>query len=69
MNFWKFLLYTAIGAGVWNSILAAIGYYLESVVPKDQLMARVYEYSGELKWVFIALGVFVVGYLIYKGRK
>ena len=63
------LLYTTLGAGIWNTILAAIGYYLHSVVPEDQLMEKVTEYSHELGYVFIAIGVFIVGYLIYKGRK
>ena len=63
------LLYTTIGAGIWNAILAAIGYYLQSVVPEDQLMATVTEYSHELGYVFIGLGVLIVAYLIYKGRK
>ena len=64
-----FLLYTTLGAGIWNTILAAIGYYLESVVPEDQLMATVTEYSHELGYVFIGVGVLIVSYLIYKGRK
>lgn len=64
-----FFLYTTLGAGIWNAILAAIGYYLHSVVPEDQLMEKVTEYSHELGYVFIAIGVFIVGYLIYKGRK
>lgn len=64
-----FLLYTTLGAGIWNTILAAIGYSLHSVVPEDQLMEKVTEYSHELGYVFIAIGVFIVGYLIYKGRK
>ena len=29
MPYWKFLLYTTIGAGVWHSILAALGWYLQ----------------------------------------
>ena len=40
-----FLLYTTIGAGIWNIILAGIGYYLHSFVPKEQLMEKVFEYS------------------------
>ena len=39
MNYWKFLLYTTIGAGVWNCILAALGWYLHTIVPADQLKA------------------------------
>ena len=69
MKLSTFLLYTTLGAGIWNAILAAIGYYLQSVVPEDQLMATVSEYSHELGYVFIVLGVLIVAYLIYKGRK
>lgn len=69
MKLSRFLLYTTLGAGIWNSILAAIGYYLQRIVPYEQLDAQVNAYSQELKIVMILLGIFVVGYLIYKGRK
>ena len=69
MKLSTFLLYTTLGAGIWNGILAAIGYYLQSVVPEDQLMATVTEYSHEISYIFIGLAVVVVAYLIYKGRK
>lgn len=36
MNYWKFLLYTTIGAGAWHSILGALGWYLHAIVPEDQ---------------------------------
>ena len=69
MKLGTFLLYTTLGAGIWNSILAAIGYYL-STVPgietEEQLLAKVTEYSHELSYIFIGIGAFVVGYLIYK---
>ena len=32
-------------------------------------MNKVKEYSGIIGWVFIALAVFVVGVLLYKGLK
>lgn len=55
MNLSKFILFTTLGAGVWNAILAFIGYHLQSVVPQDQLMAKVTEYSSEIGYVFLSL--------------
>lgn len=74
MNISQFILYTTIGAGLWNIILAAIGYYLESFIPKEMLMSKVEEYSSYLSAAFIVLGVIVFGFLIYQairtnGRK
>ena len=60
------------GAGLWNTILAVIGYYL-STVPgiesEEQLIAKVTEYSHEIGYCFIAIGIFIVGFLVYKGMK
>jgi membrane protein DedA with SNARE-associated domain len=72
MKVGTFLLYTTLGAGIWNAILAAIGWYL-STVPgietEEQLLEKVTEYSHELGYIFIALGALVVSYLVYKGVK
>lgn len=69
MNFWRFLLYTTIGAGLWNSVLAALGYYLASVVPIDQLNETLTRYETPIKYGMVALFLFIIGYLIWKGRK
>jgi membrane protein DedA with SNARE-associated domain len=72
MKMSTFLLYTTLGAGIWNTVLAAIGWYL-STVPgietEEQLLERVTEYSHEIGYVIIAVVVFVIGYLAYKGYK
>ena len=72
MGMGRFLLYTALGAGAWNAILAALGYYM-STVPgmktEEDVMNKVKEYSSEIGWVFIGLAVAVVAYLVYKGVK
>lgn len=69
MSLGRFVFYTTLGAGLWNSILAAIGYYLASVVPYEELDSKVAEYAVYLKIAMLALGAFVVLYLIYKGMK
>ncbi len=70
MNFWKFLLYTTIGAGAWNVILAALGWYLHSFVPASQLQASIDAYSSEIKIVILALvGLAVVFFLFKRLRK
>lgn len=69
MKMGKFLLYTFLGAGIWNTVLAAIGYYLQSVVPEDQLMEQVEKYSDELKIIIIGVVLLIVAFLAYKGLK
>lgn len=66
MNYWKFLLYTTIGAGVWNCILAALGWYLHSVVPADQLNEKIEEYGEYIKIAIMGIVVFVLLYFIIK---
>lgn len=69
MNMGKFLLYTTLGAGLWNMVLASIGYYLHSVVSEDELAAKVSEYSYELNIIILAAVAIVLAYIIYKGVK
>ena len=66
MNYWKFLLYTTIGAGAWHSILAALGWYLQSIVPKEQLESTISEYAEYIKLVIIALVVLAIVYFVVK---
>ena len=72
MGMGRFLLYTALGAGSWNAILAALGYYMstfDSLQSEEAVMLKVKEYSGEIGLVFLVLAVLIVCYLIYKGWK
>ena len=72
MSLGRFVLYTSLGAGVWNAILAALGYYM-STIPgmqtEEAVMNKVKEYSSEIGIVFIVLAVLIVAYLVYKGLK
>jgi len=62
MNYRKFLLYTTFGAGVWNCILAILGWYLHTIVPEDQLNEKIAEYGEYIK---VAIMVLVAVALVY----
>ena len=66
MNYWKFLLYTTIGAVVWHAILAGLGWYLHSIVPEDQLNDKITEYADYIKFAIIALVLLTVAYFALK---
>ena len=72
MGLGRFVLYTSLGAGVWNAILATLGYYMASIPglqTEEAVMNKVKEYSSEIGIVFVVLAVAIVAYLIYKGVK
>ena len=66
MNYWKFLLYTTIGAGCWNCILAALGWYLHSIVPENELNDKISEYSHQIQLFIIVAFIIAVGYFVIK---
>ena len=66
MNYWKFLLYTTIGAGAWHAILAGLGWYLHSIVPEDQLNDKITEYADYIKFIIIALVLVAIAYFALK---
>ena len=66
MHYGKFLLYTTIGAGIWHSVLATLGWYLHSVVPEDQLDDKIGEYGEYLKFFIILAVALGLGYLLVK---
>lgn len=69
MNIWKFLLFTTLGAGIWNAILTALGWYLNGIVPYNELIPTVEKYSSEIGYIFIAIGLIIVGHFVYQGVK
>lgn len=66
MNFWMFLLYTTLGAGVWNCILAALGWYLHSFVSEDQLIGKIEEYGDYIKYAIIGIAVMMVAFFFIR---
>ena len=55
MHYGKFLLYTTIGAGLWHSVLAALGWYMQTIVPQEQLYESLTEYGHYIKVVILGL--------------
>ena len=60
MNLRDFMLFTFVGAGIWNIILAIIGYYLY------EIREQIFPYVGH---ILLVLGAAFVVYLIMKARK
>ena len=68
MNYWKFLLYTTIGAGAWHTILAAMGWYLHAVVPEDQLETTIQHYNHYIVIAIVGIVVLAIGYFILRKK-
>ena len=66
MNYWKFLLYTTIGAGAWHSILALLGHYMHAFVPEEQLNEKILEYGEYIKFGLIIIVIIVCLYFLLK---
>lgn len=69
MRISRFILFTFIGAGIWNSTLAALGYYAESVVPQEELNSYVLQHSHKFAYFFVFLAIVFIVYLVLKSRK
>ena len=63
MNTGQFVLYTAMGSGMWHIILAIVSY---SVYTQQELLKK---YMNELSYSLLFIGVLFVIYLIVKNRK
>ncbi len=60
MHYPSFLLYTALGAGLWNIVLAFLGYLA------GENRELINTYSHELSYLFIAIAVILIIWLILK---
>lgn len=68
MNYWRFLLYTTVGAGAWHTVLALLGHYLHSFVPESQLHARILEYGEYIKYTLLVLVAIALLYLVFRRK-
>ncbi len=63
MNVKQFILFTALGSGLWNIILAALSYSLYS---QQDLLKK---YMSELSYALLAAGLIFIVYLVFKYKK
>ena len=69
MNIWIFMIFTSLGAMVWNAILAGMGVWLAHTVSYDDLFAAVEKYNGYLTLAGIGLFVLCVLYITYHAMR
>ncbi len=72
MKLSTFLLYTTLGAGLWNVILAMLGYYLSKmpgIESEQQLIEQVSKYSKEIGYLFIIVAIAFVAFIAYHALK
>jgi membrane protein DedA with SNARE-associated domain len=65
MNIAKFILFTGLGAGVWNSVLAALGWWLAKSVPLADLFTQVERYNHYLSYAGLGIGVICVALIAW----
>jgi len=63
MNIGQFILYTALGSGIWHTILAILSY---SVYAHQELLKK---YMSQVSYVLLAVGILFFVYLAIKGMK
>ena len=72
MSIGRFLLFTTLGALLWNSILATAGYALSAAMPEDEMMETITKYNTEFKifcTVVIAIALVVFGVKYWRTAK
>ena len=74
MSLVKFCVFTALGAGIWNVVLALLGYWLSLFVPEAELFDQIEHYNKYLTYAGYALAGFILIYIMYhifkkKGNK
>ncbi len=69
MNIGMFALFTALGAAVWNSVLAGLGWWLGHTVPLSSLFEQVERYNSYLSWVGLGVLLLCVAVILYNAFK
>lgn len=63
MNFGAFVIFTALGSGIWVSILVVLGYYWGA---NDEVLKG---YYGEISWGILVAVVLFIGVFIFRKKR
>ena len=69
MNIGVFALFTTLGAGIWNIVLAGLGYWLSLHVSREELFDAIEKYNSYLTYAGYTIGVFCVAYILWNAFK
>ncbi len=69
MNLGIFTVFTILGAGVWNAVLAILGWWLGTTVPLDVLFEKIEHYNSYLTYAGFGLLVLCIAFIAYKALK
>ena len=61
-----FLLFTGLGAAIWNAVLAILGAVLGKSMPEEVLIEKVEQYSGYVKIVLVVIVLIGFAYYVKK---
>ena len=68
MNIVSFTIFTTLGALIWNTALAAVGYILTTIPgieTKEQLLSKIEEYNHYLTYIGLAIGGICIIFIIW----
>lgn len=65
MNLGKFIIFTTLGALIWNVALGALGYWLGKTVTFDVLESKIEYYNTYLSWAGFAILVGAVAFIAF----
>lgn len=69
MNLGVFVIYTGLGAMVWNVVLAGLGYWLAQSISIDELYDAVEKYNSYLTYIGLGIGAIVLIFILWNAFK
>lgn len=69
MNIGKFVVFTGLGALLWNAVLAALGAFLAARYPLDKLLPQIEHYNSYLSWAGLGILLICIAMLVYNAMK